>query len=202
MEFPDAGEHCALEGCRQLDYLLTACHLCKKEFCADHWQVDNHNCTDKHKAVNRIVPDCPICEQPVSLRPNESANDAVNRHLDAGCKPTTPANALPPKPECAFKRCQEKTIVRTTCKVCAKSFCLKHRFEDDHNCERRNTSAPPGMLAAAAAQAADVTKYFSRSKSEQRNGHLSAASQRTTSNRRNVPTQNKSKPKDSGCVIC
>ncbi|KAJ1647993.1 hypothetical protein LPJ64_000678 [Coemansia asiatica] len=127
-----------------------------------HGKADKHNCSKRDKVVDRKVPECPICGQPVPLRPNDSADDAVNRHVDAGC---------------------------------------------DHDCPRRNSSAPPSLNIGTKAIDA-INGVFSRSKSEQRqnpkpsNGNGSAA----RNGRNNVPparnsssTSNKSK--DSGCVI-
>ena len=37
--------------------------------------------------------------------------------------------------ECAMPRCKKKEVVPFTCNICQKNFCIKHRFETDHNCE-------------------------------------------------------------------
>ncbi|KAJ1740033.1 hypothetical protein LPJ68_004139 [Coemansia sp. RSA 1086] len=67
MEFPELGEQCNLKDCRTLDFL---------PFTDEHWKVDQHNCPRKDLIVDRRVPSCPICQQVISMGPNEDP-DAV-----------------------------------------------------------------------------------------------------------------------------
>ncbi|KAJ2232096.1 zinc finger, AN1-type domain, partial [Coemansia sp. RSA 485] len=140
---------------------------------SDHWEVDKHSCSNKHKLVDRIVPTCPICEQPVPLRPKDSADQAVSRHIESG-----------------------------GCLAKPKS---KHRFESDHECPRRNMSAPPNMNMGAKAIDA-MNGVFGRSKSEQKQNPKKPLAGNAARNPRNntsagKPISTSNKAKDSGCII-
>ena len=81
MELPDIGTQCALEICKQLDFLPIKCNNCSKIFCKDHCSLDGHNCeclkesTDIKKSnyeqkpkcnfekcEKSVVTKCPICD--------------------------------------------------------------------------------------------------------------------------------------------
>ncbi|KAJ2708062.1 zinc finger, AN1-type domain [Coemansia sp. IMI 203386] len=205
MELPDIGDHCEFKDCHLLDFLPVRCKLCGLTFCSDHWEVDKHSCSNKHKLVDRIVPTCPICEQPVPLRPKDSADQAVSRHIESGGCLAKAKSKVPLKPKCAYKGCTDKSMVRTTCKICTLPYCLKHRFESDHECPRRNMSAPPNMNIGAKAIDA-MNGVFGRSKSEQKQNPKNPLVGNAARHPRNnmsagKPISTSNKAKDSGCII-
>ena len=53
------------------------------------------------------------------------------QHIRAGCPS---AQVKTKQNACTFKGCREKEFVPINCKLCKKPFCLKHRFEADHDC--------------------------------------------------------------------
>lgn len=88
------------------------CSLCKAQdylpFKCEHcnnWFCSNHRLIEDHK-----------CSKYVS---NSRYSDKVNHVKFAR--------------NCEYKKCREDQI--TQCKFCKKSFCLNHRFEQDHKCK-------------------------------------------------------------------
>mmetsp|Transcript_24960 Transcript_24960/g.39157 ORF Transcript_24960/g.39157 Transcript_24960/m.39157 type:complete len:131 (+) Transcript_24960:564-956(+) len=72
-----------------------------------------------------------MCMQAVTIRPGQDANTVVDQHIRSGCKkegPKTKKNA------CSHPGCKEKEFIPVSCKLCKLPFCLKHRFERDHEC--------------------------------------------------------------------
>ncbi|XP_006880561.1 PREDICTED: AN1-type zinc finger protein 1 isoform X2 [Elephantulus edwardii] len=43
---------------------------------------------------------------------------------------------------CSFKDCAEKELVPVVCPFCEKNFCLRHRHQSDHECEKLEISKP------------------------------------------------------------
>ncbi|XP_054451189.1 AN1-type zinc finger protein 1 [Pteronotus mesoamericanus] len=43
---------------------------------------------------------------------------------------------------CSFKDCVEKELVPVICPYCEKNFCLRHRHQSDHECEKLEISKP------------------------------------------------------------
>lgn len=48
MEFPNIGERCSTEDCKQLNFLPSVCNHCQRIFCKDHFHVASHNCKNFH----------------------------------------------------------------------------------------------------------------------------------------------------------
>ncbi|XP_015111093.1 AN1-type zinc finger protein 1-like [Diachasma alloeum] len=44
MEFPEVGTHCAIDSCKQDDFLPFKCTHCSSIFCKNHFNVISHNC--------------------------------------------------------------------------------------------------------------------------------------------------------------
>ncbi|KAJ1979620.1 hypothetical protein H4R34_002763, partial [Dimargaris verticillata] len=66
----------------------------------------------------------------------------ANNCADPGTSVTRPAY----KKGCGVASCKAKVVVTAECPKCQSSFCLKHRFESDHQCPgpppRPTTSLP------------------------------------------------------------
>ncbi|XP_047375108.1 AN1-type zinc finger protein 1 isoform X3 [Sciurus carolinensis] len=43
---------------------------------------------------------------------------------------------------CSFKNCVEKELVAVICPYCEKNFCLRHRHQSDHECEKLEIQKP------------------------------------------------------------
>ncbi|KAJ2720730.1 zinc finger, AN1-type domain [Coemansia sp. Cherry 401B] len=187
MEFPDLGEQCNLRDCQELDFLPFTCQYCKKRFCEAHWRAADHSCARKDLIIDRQVPNCPICQQVVSLGPNEDPDTAVDRHISRECGQQRVRNAAKPKSNgCAHKRCKNKPIAFGTCPECTQRFCIPHLHVSDHECARRAASAPVGSVRS------DMFSVF--------------APKRTATPRSGAPgsgrpvASTKTKTKDTGCI--
>ncbi|KAJ2852660.1 zinc finger, AN1-type domain [Coemansia brasiliensis] len=191
MEFPELGEQCNLKDCRALDFLPFTCQYCKKRFCDEHWKVDKHNCARKDLVVDRRVPSCPICEQVISMGPNEDPDVVVDRHISRGCPQKQPkAKQRTKVTECTFKRCTKKSLVIDVCPSCRQKFCITHLHADVHECSRRAASAPVNGRSNN-----DVLNIFGSKRT--------ATASSTPGRGRPTPgtsSQAKPKSKDSGCI--
>ncbi|KAJ2700171.1 hypothetical protein H4R19_005490 [Coemansia spiralis] len=152
MEFPELGVQCHRSDCNELDFLPFRCDYCTHKFCEAHWKVDGHQCPRRDRVVDRRVPNCPICQQIVSLGPNEDPDTAVDRHIRTSCgrrrqDAQKPAAKRPTG--CVFRKCAEKPLVIDTCPQCAQRFCIKHLHADVHDCTKRGSSAPARSAAGA-----------------------------------------------------
>ncbi|EDV20529.1 uncharacterized protein TRIADDRAFT_50976 [Trichoplax adhaerens] len=133
MEFPQLGQNCSNPQCSRLDFLPVKCNACHKIFCNDHYLYTSHNCPLAYtKDVQ--VPVCPLCNQPVPVGKGESPDDKVSRHMDNDCKFEKPVKR---SNRCSLKGCKMIELVPVVCPSCKKNFCLKHRHEQDHNCQPR-----------------------------------------------------------------
>ncbi|EKX52192.1 hypothetical protein GUITHDRAFT_65389 [Guillardia theta CCMP2712] len=132
MEFPELGAACSARGCMEKnDFLPFTCDGCKKKFCLNHHKPEAHTCPVPPRN-DKYVPVCPLCQQAITIKPGEDPNAIVDRHIRAGCPKVV---AKQPKSNaCSFRGCKEKEFVPVSCKLCKQPFCLKHRFETDHDC--------------------------------------------------------------------
>ena len=76
MEF-DIGEHCALEGCNQLDFLPFKCDLCKKTYCLKHRSYEGHKCKEYEKQQKISIVKCPICKKKFTVKYNDDPNSII-----------------------------------------------------------------------------------------------------------------------------
>jgi len=136
MEFPEIGHHCDFASCKQLDFLPFKCDACGGTFCVDHRIYYSHDCPEKQE---KVIPECPLCHQIIPIGKNENVNAKVDQHITAGCPKIENRNSI--RHKCSKRGCNGDELFPVVCKLCHKNFCLKHRFPDDHLCEKlSNTS--------------------------------------------------------------
>ncbi|CAL8087019.1 unnamed protein product [Calicophoron daubneyi] len=168
MEFPDLGAHCALKSCRRLDFLPVKCGGCGGLFCKEHYPYDKHSCTNPG-LKDKQVPVCPLCGAIVPLRPGDSPDERVGRHIDTACR-SKPALDLKGKIfvyECSIPSCKRREVVTCKCERCGLNFCLAHRNELDHDCRGPLSSRRSRGRLSAAGTAAIFRAVFSHSQSSQ-----------------------------------
>ncbi|VDP13617.1 unnamed protein product [Heligmosomoides polygyrus] len=105
-------------------------------FSVSHFPYEAHSCSN-----NVQVPTCPLCDKPVPTPRGVSPDVQVNEHIINNCalnKKKIFAN------RCSVKGCKKKELVPITCPSCQQNFCLGHRHEKDHNCERMKSSPKSG----------------------------------------------------------
>ncbi|XP_074243054.1 AN1-type zinc finger protein 1 isoform X4 [Saimiri boliviensis] len=64
-----------------------------------------------------------------------------------GCPEVTAINERPKTDQhtsypCSFKDCAERELVAVICPYCEKNFCLRHRHQSDHECEKLEIPKP------------------------------------------------------------
>ncbi|KAF1913444.1 hypothetical protein BDU57DRAFT_522345 [Ampelomyces quisqualis] len=130
------GSHCQMEYCHVLDFLPFRCESCRGTYCLDHRTEYTHKCPKAGEWARR-----------------RAAQSSFSSNL-------------PPKPslythdqQCYENTC--KTLVNTSrmpanhCATCNRSYCLKHRMPEDHDCKnvpRRGAAAgaTSGRMSALA----------------------------------------------------
>ncbi|XP_062513604.1 AN1-type zinc finger protein 2A-like isoform X2 [Corticium candelabrum] len=130
MEFPELGSQCAVQTCRQLDFLPNVCDTCHGVFCHEHSRYEDHQCGEAYLKDVR-VPICPLCDKPVPVRRGEDPNIKVNEHISQDCH-SEKAGKISSR--CSFPGCKGKELVPIKCAECNRTYCLRHRFTMDHNC--------------------------------------------------------------------
>ncbi|XP_052797158.1 AN1-type zinc finger protein 2A-like isoform X2 [Mya arenaria] len=135
MELPHLGTHCHQKDCKQLDFLPMKCDACSMIFCNDHIHYATHSCPESYKKDNQ-VPVCPLCNKPIPLKKGEVPDVVVGRHIDSDCQ-SDPAKERRKvyTNKCSMKGCKVKEMIPVKCDKCQQNYCLRHRFEDDHQCE-------------------------------------------------------------------
>ncbi|KAJ7505285.1 hypothetical protein B0H11DRAFT_1977905 [Mycena galericulata] len=108
---------------------------CQSSFCQEHFMVSAHKCPkyDETK-YNRIAPNCPLCNVPVSVRPGQDANVAMEAHFTKDCSALTGKARTKSSPVCAKVRCGKTLFAPIRCTKCSQQFCPAHRFPADHDC--------------------------------------------------------------------
>ncbi|KAJ2782663.1 hypothetical protein H4R18_002141 [Coemansia javaensis] len=202
MEFPDLGVQCHRADCGELDFLPFRCGYCEQKFCEAHWKVDAHQCPRRDRVVDRRVPNCPICQEIVSLGANEDPDTAVDRHIRLGCRRGAAKDQRKPakKPNgCTFRRCAQKPLVIDVCSGCTQRFCIRHLHADVHDCK-----GPPRTQAAAAAASplggGDMLSIFAGKRT---NPTPTPAAKAALGSKRPPPAPRRPKPKlkpDTGCI--
>mmetsp|Transcript_41351 Transcript_41351/g.103868 ORF Transcript_41351/g.103868 Transcript_41351/m.103868 type:complete len:168 (+) Transcript_41351:68-571(+) len=164
--FSDCGAHCSDPYCRQKDLLPMKCDGCAKVFCSAHFKYEEHNCPKGLASRDKRVIVCPLCSQAVPLPAGEDENAVWEAHAASGhCRPPQAAPAA--KPRCPVPGCKEKLTMLNTfdCKRCRKTVCMKHRFEDTHQCQEaargcreESRGGPAGLVQQAWGQAQQLVK--------------------------------------------
>jgi predicted nucleic acid binding AN1-type Zn finger protein len=153
MEFPQLGQHCSVKTCNRLgklasllsikhfsislDFLPMKCDACSLILCKDHIKYDEHQCSSSYRK-NVQIPICPLCNQAVPYEYRDQSPDrVVSAHIDRDCR-SDPARQKREKVyanKCSISTCKQREAIRVNCEKCLKSFCLRHRFPDDHRCQ-------------------------------------------------------------------
>ncbi|KAF4553089.1 CDC48-associated ubiquitin-like/zinc finger protein-like protein [Elsinoe fawcettii] len=113
------GTHCQMAFCHQLDFLPFRCESCEGKFCLDHRSETAHSCSQAGAWARRRA---------AQNNPTSSSNIPVSR-----------PSVLTHEKQCAELSC--KTLIDTPriqgvhCDKCNRRYCLKHRFEEDHDCK-------------------------------------------------------------------
>ncbi|KAJ4482095.1 hypothetical protein J3R30DRAFT_3329480 [Lentinula aciculospora] len=139
------GKQCSHPTCHLVDFLPFKCQHCQVSFCQDHYKVAEHSCPqyDENKH-NRIAPNCPLCNDPVAIRPGQDPNVRMEEHFAKECTVMTGHVAKKSTPICAQRKCGKVLFAPIRCDKCRLSYCPSHRFPGDHTCHTTpaRSSAP------------------------------------------------------------
>ncbi|KAF2019182.1 hypothetical protein BU24DRAFT_431109 [Aaosphaeria arxii CBS 175.79] len=117
------GSHCQLAYCHVLDFLPFRCESCKGTFCLDHRSEIAHKCPKEGEwARKRAGRD--IAGTPTPAKPSLYEHD--QQCYDTSCKTLINTSRMP----------------ANLCSTCRRSYCLKHRMPEDHDCKNVK---PPGL---------------------------------------------------------
>lgn len=112
----NTGKTCDHESCNTIDFLPFKCSHCKHTYCQDHWKPEQHTCNSFDPAAHdRIVPQCPLCSLPVSSKPGQDPNVAMDIHISTNC--SVAATKKSRGPTCANARCGKPLLTPITCQV-------------------------------------------------------------------------------------
>ncbi|RWS23933.1 AN1-type zinc finger protein 2A-like protein [Leptotrombidium deliense] len=175
MEFPDLGEHCSVSSCKQLDFLPFKCDACNQIYCKKHYFYTSHDCKEAH-SKNKLVPTCPLCNEPVPCKRNETVDFAVSRHIDEECSDDRAKKKRDSvySNKCSLRGCKQKEAIPIICDCCRRNYCLKHRHPSDHKCENAETVKTGNMASKNAASAA-IERMFNSKKQVSTDDQNSAA---------------------------
>ena len=110
MEFADVGVHCFYDLCGQQSFLPFECQSCHHSFCKLHAKPEAHLCT--HSGIQKAGSEHKEIEQ-----------------IERGGKSEITMH------ECHHAKCAKREFIKIECNQCLQTFCLKHRFPDNHDCK-------------------------------------------------------------------
>ncbi|CAM4785227.1 unnamed protein product [Rotaria magnacalcarata] len=176
MEFPDLGGHCAVK--------------------TYHIKYDEHQCPSSYRK-NIQIPICPLCNQDVPYEYRDQSPDrVVSAHIDRDCKsdPALKKRTKVYTNKCSVPSCKQREAIQVKCDKCLRTYCLRHRFPDDHKCqtlEKQNRNQRDQDIAVASAMKLSLNQRL-RSKTQEENDYLLAKalqeSEREEAQRRRTTT--------------
>ncbi|KAF4590821.1 hypothetical protein EYR40_009418 [Pleurotus pulmonarius] len=134
------GKQCSLQTCMLVDFLPFKCQHCSKSYCGEHFKIEAHKCPEYDESkYDRVAPNCPLCNEPVAVPPNQDPNIRMEQHLTRDCSVMTGRTGKKKSgPVCARTKCGKTLFAPIQCNQCKQQFCPSHRFPADHSC-----TAPP-----------------------------------------------------------
>ncbi|XP_021413478.1 AN1-type zinc finger protein 2A isoform X4 [Oncorhynchus mykiss] len=183
MEFPNLGEHCSENSCKQLDFLPMRCDACEEIFCKDHITYANHKCMSSYKKDIQ-VPVCPLCNTPIPIKRGEMPDIKVGEHIDRDCQSDPAQNKRKIfTNKCSKGGCKQKEMIRVTCDQCHLNYCLKHRHPLDHDCKPGDKPVSKSGFAAFMRSQGASSSSASTSSSRGSSRPVSNGNARTQSSR-------------------
>lgn len=127
MEFIDLGKHCRV--CNTKDFLPFKCEFCGYFFCKEH--RTEHACTSANP-LSQSKTHSNTANTHANTHTNTRVNTA-NTHANT-TQPTPKKRKRLPRFKCDHENCRAREKFAIKCFKCGLNFCLKHRFQDEHNC--------------------------------------------------------------------
>jgi hypothetical protein len=169
---------CMMARCTETDLLPTRCTKCGRRYCTAHIAPHSHDCRAYRQGDARTV-ECPMCTQAVAVRPGESPDVAVMKHMETGCAPQAAQAAAANRLNmCSVHSCSRNEVQRIVCEYCRQTYCVEHRHPAKHSCKAKPVTPPPQPASAAATTTTAATKkplYVPIAEQSPRNDVKSAA---------------------------
>ncbi|CAD7935061.1 unnamed protein product [Amoebophrya sp. A120] len=122
-------EQCSVPSCNKVDFLPFKCDACNQLYCLEHRSYAAHNCTAASSKDFTIVV-CPDCKKGLRVAASERNLEGIlEKHKKTEC-PGAPKKQA----KCAVCKTKLNLTNRYECPKCGKLVCLKHRFEEEHDC--------------------------------------------------------------------
>ncbi|XP_070784481.1 AN1-type zinc finger protein 1 isoform X3 [Enoplosus armatus] len=129
-----------------------------------HCQIDSCN----HKDFLPFV--CDLCSGVFCLEHrSREAHSCSEVRMKSESRTTGGSTSYP----CSFQDCRGKELLPVICPQCEKHFCLAHRHQDDHKCEKLEVQKP--RMAATKELVQKIVESKDRSKSKGRRGAKNSA---------------------------
>jgi predicted nucleic acid binding AN1-type Zn finger protein len=158
----DIGKKCSYGRCGMVDFLPFKCEHCAQPFCAEHFRVEEHQCSHYDSSKHdRVAPHCPLCDEPIAIPPGQDPTIRFQDHVDTKCPVTTGRKPGSSSPRCANRKCNKVLISPIRCDKCRKQFCPPHRFPSDHTCVPPTSARPTVAKPSVNVQAANLKKTAS-----------------------------------------
>ncbi|WVN86705.1 uncharacterized protein L203_101877 [Cryptococcus depauperatus CBS 7841] len=154
------GKECNHDACYLHDFLPFDCPACHLAFCQPHFLPSQHACTAPlpPSMVDRIAPQCPMCNEIVPYPKSMNPNEAVERHILSGTCIGFQGGEERKKAEakrrrdageiCWRKNCQKVIVAKMVCESCQHVFCPTHRYATAHACNTPSPSASSSRIIA------------------------------------------------------
>ncbi|KZW01507.1 hypothetical protein EXIGLDRAFT_717920 [Exidia glandulosa HHB12029] len=161
------GQQCEHPTCMMVDFLPFTCSHCQHKYCLEHFQPDAHTCPSHDpNAGDRVAPNCPLCNVPVSVPLGQDPNARMERHFASECmvmlgEMGRKRAAASRMPVCASRACNKKLIAPIQCTGCNMKFCAQHRYASDHDCPSEAAKAA-ALQKQAKAKAASASASASK----------------------------------------
>ncbi|RPB03271.1 hypothetical protein L873DRAFT_1826332 [Choiromyces venosus 120613-1] len=142
------GKHCDLPECHLLDFLPFKCESCGGTYCLDHRTETAHKCAHEGRWA--------------AARREKNTSSSSSSSSSTSAVPARPKIRSLLQTDCAHPKC--KTIINTprdpavNCTTCRKQYCLSHRLQDQHDCDK--VRPPPPTVATANEKAKAALSRF------------------------------------------
>src|SRR4051812_3321452 len=60
----------------------------------------------------------------------------MDQHIANDCRPPPKTTSSKPFNACSFSKCKTRSPLPLVCSDCGKNYCIKHRLELDHHCDK------------------------------------------------------------------
>jgi len=135
------GSKCQHPHCFILDFLPFRCNGCHGQYCVDHADAKEHQCSGPSRPDKKVI-ECPKCDNSVQFYVTEENEEeresdrALRIHWRDECMGKLNGNTSNKPKICPVEGCREilGPSTRVKCSKCENEHCLRHRYSNTHRC--------------------------------------------------------------------